>query len=290
MAPDPTTKYQELRQSIAAEKERRVHEHRANLAMRARLAKTLGVTERPLNLFAQGDSWFDYPLPVFGGPSDVVAHLRKLPSLAPEILSMAVAGEAAEQMFGVQKLHELIKHLTSAADGPFDAILLSAGGNDIAGDQFRLWLNDSGADAPPSAGLNLPRLDAILTVVKAGYDDLITVRNKIAPEMPIFAHSYDFAIPGKGGVCGKGPWLEPGLTDRGWKDAAATQIVHDLLERFAKMLDDMAGASPHFIHVKTQGTIKSDEWDNELHPKPNGFAKITAKFIAALRNHFPGRI
>jgi len=46
-----------------------------------------------------------------------------------------------------------------------------------------------------------------------------------------------------------------------------------------------------------QSPLKDNQWDNELHPKRNGFdpkrngfAAITAKFVAALRAKFPGRI
>jgi hypothetical protein len=288
MADKPTRKYRELRDAIAEEKKRRVDAHRANMVKRAALAKKLGADNLPLNLFAQGDSWFDYAVP---NATDVIAQLRALPAARrPEVLSMAVAGEAAEDMLGVKKLHELIEHLEHPKDGRFDAILFSGGGNDIAGDQFRLWLNKA-AGAPPAAGLNQRRLSAILEVVRAGYEDLIEARNAVDKTIPIFAHSYDFAIPNGKGVCGKGPWLQPGLEDRGWTDEQAKRaILRELLTQFARMLDDLEKKSPNFIHVKTQGVLADNQWANELHPKPKGFEAIAAKFVDALHHHFPTRI
>jgi hypothetical protein len=45
--------------------------------------------------------------------------------------------------------------LQEPKNGKFDAILFSGGGNDLVGDQFRLWLND--ADAPRNGGAKVKR-------------------------------------------------------------------------------------------------------------------------------------
>lgn len=64
-----------------------------------------------------------------------------------------------------------------------------------------------------------------------------------------------------------------------------------LLTQFATMLDALSAvAKNNFVHVRTQGTLARDQWANELHPTPEGFALITAKFVAALRSRFPTRI
>jgi hypothetical protein len=102
------TNYRDLRAAIQSEKEERIRQHQANVAKRRRMATTLAAdAQGSLNLIGQGDSWFDYPLPVLD-PSDVLAHLRSLPSMSPEVLSLAHHGEAAEDMLGVTKLHELL--------------------------------------------------------------------------------------------------------------------------------------------------------------------------------------
>jgi hypothetical protein len=120
-------------------------------------------------LVAQGDSWFDYPLPVpIVDQSDIVAHLKQLPAMSPLVYSLAMHGEAAEDMLGVQKLDDLRNALRDPAHGPFDAILFSGGGNDLAGNQFRLWLKDFAVAGPdPASGLNSSRVGSILAVVAA---------------------------------------------------------------------------------------------------------------------------
>ena len=41
---------------------------------------------------------------------------------------------------------------------------------------------------------------------------------------------------------------------------------------------------------ETPGTLTDQQWANELHPTPDGFAAIAAKFVDALRLRFPARI
>ena len=289
----PDNSYRDLRASIERDKAQRVREFQAAVAQTTQMGMALGAGgATTLSLIGQGDSWFDYPLPILD-PSDVLAHLRRLPAMSPRVLSLAHHGEAAEDMLGVKKLHELLDQLKDPANGHFDAILFSGGGNDLAGDQFRLWVSDAAASgANPAKGLNQERVNAILGVVKAGYQDLFAARDSVDPKVPVFAHSYDFAIPTGIGVACAGPWLRPGLDDRGWHDPkAARAIVRELLVQFHAMLDGFAAVTANnFVHVQTQGTLADGQWANELHPNPSGFAAVTAKFVLALRARFPNRI
>jgi hypothetical protein len=75
-------------------------------------------------------------------------------------------------------------------------LLFSAGGNDLAGDQFCLWLKERNPGFPdPSNGIDLQRLASIEGVVKAALEDLIEIRNDTQPDCKVFLHSYDYAIP-----------------------------------------------------------------------------------------------
>jgi hypothetical protein len=283
---------QDLRAEIEKEKQDRILEHQARIAANKRMAPMFAKQLPRLNLFAQGDSWYDYPFPVPKiDQSDVIAHLRRLPSKSPEVLSLAHYGLATEQMMGTKRHDELVAQLSDKNNGDFDAILFSGGGDDIAGDQFRLWLNN--AATTPVAPLNSIRLGAILEVIEAGYQDLIEARDSVDKSIPIFVHSYDFAIPDNRGVACAGPWLHPGFSDRGWEDLEVnTGIVKSLLQQFSALLDRLAAVpANNLIHVQTQGTLKGvGQWANELHPTPEGFAAITAVFVQALALKFPGRI
>lgn len=287
--------YARHRTEIERELKDRISKHRSRIQNRRRMRLlAISAGAQPLNLLAQGDSWFDFPLPVFIG-SDVLVHLRSLPN-GPAILSLAHRGEAAEDLLGVHKLNRFVKALENQAqNGVFDAILFSGGGNDLVGDQFRIWLrNARDVQEDPDHGLNEERVEAALQLIRAAYEDLIIARNKVASEqgtrIPIFAHSYDFAIPSNVGVCNVEPWLWPGLNDRGWSAETGEKIVRNLLTRFSALLDIISNNDPEFIHVKTQGSLMRTDWSDELHPTPEGFAKIAVEFSRALAERFPGRI
>ena len=133
----------------------------------------------------------------------------------------------------------------------------------------------------------------MLGVVRSAYEDLITVRDKVLPQHPIFIHAYDFAVPDGRGACSIGPWLKPSLEYRHWMNLPAnTGIVREFLLHFDNLLQQIESTHPNVTYIRTQGTLMPvpGDWDNELHPTPSGFDKIAAKFQIALQARFPGRI
>jgi hypothetical protein len=245
-------------------------------------------------LIGDGDSWFDYPLPDPLHSTDVLRSPETLGNPSPAILKLAHYSDATTTLLGVTRRDRLITQLSDPANGPIDAILFSGGGNDLVGDQFRLWLNDASAVGDDATeGVNLSRLGDIFGVVESAYLDLIRVRNQFAPHTPIFVHAYDFAIPSGISACHlAGPWLRPSLVDRGWPDVHAGQvIVNSILVRFRDRLLQLAGRPDNnMVLVETQGTLDADDWANELHPTGTGFDKIAARFRVALADRFPQRI
>jgi len=240
----------------------------------------------PLNLFAEGDSWFDYP------GFDVIRGIKADAAVDPAILNLAHHGDAARDILGVTQRQRIIDMLTDTANGSFDALLFSGGGDDIAGDQFCLWLADNPGNGNAISGLDRARFAEVLGIVEAAYLDLVKVRDDHAPRCTIFAHGYDFAVPTGVGVCNLGPWLKPSLDFRGWTNRAqATQIVREALLAFDALLRRLEQSQRAFVYVRTQGTLDpARDWANELHPSEDGFQKIADVFLVALRARFPGRI
>jgi hypothetical protein len=245
-----------------------------------------------LNLFADGDSWFDYPLPPTGR-NDVIRSIGSHGKPQPLILNLAHYGDEARDLLGVKRRQRIIDNLSDVENGSFDAILFSGGGNDTVGDQFCLWVQNYVPGMTPSQGINVQRLAAVLGVVRSAFEDLIAIRDKILPQCPIFIHAYDFAVPTNIGICDNliGPWLKPSLVNRGWTDTAAgTLVVKEFLLQFHSMLTQVAAAHKNVICVETQGTLPPGDWANELHPTPQGFDKVGVTFLTAMRTVFPGRI
>jgi len=277
---------------IARERQKRIDQHQAAVAgLPANREQTPAAT-RVLNLLADGDSWFDYPL-----SGDIIDGVQAGLPQGSLILNLAHYGDATTQLLGVQRRQQLADLMRDKSHGQFDAILFSGGGDDLVGDQFRLWLNDAAAvGGDPAHAINQDALAGILSVVRAAYLDLIATRNAYAGNVPIFVHGYDYAYPTNQGVCWLGPWLYPSLNSRGWMTGLTDEdiargrgIVTDFLARFRVMLQALA-ADPYnrVFYVETQGTLKSrGDWANELHPTEAGFTRLAQPFLQALRTKLP---
>lgn len=292
---------QQLNQSISDEIAARKQIHQARIARlrTASAARAAGGTPPAtgsLVILAQGDSWFDYPLSgndVSFGNTDVIAQLQSMGNINPAILSIAHFGEATTDEPSLPKQEQMIESLQDPSNWPAsgkpDAILISGGGNDIAGNQFCIFLDY--ASNAGSTGLNATRLQKALGTVEASYLDLFAFRDRYATGFPIFGHCYDFPVPnGVHPVCA-GPWLKPSLDYAGWNVTQGTAIIRQALVDLKARLQALADApSNNFTLVDTRGVLAIDDWANELYPFPGGFKKIAAKFITALSNKFPGRI
>lgn len=290
---------QQLRESIKSEIEDRTRIHQSRIAaLKAPRERPLFVGAvapiTPLVMLANGDSWFDYPLNGNGislSDTDVIAQLESMGNVNPTIQNVAHFGDATTEELSWPKQQRMIDSLQDPANwlnGKPDAILFSGGGNDIAGNQFCIFLDYANSGGP---GLDANRFQGVLDMVQASYQDLFLFRDRNAPNVPIFGHCYDFPIPNGAHPACAGPWLQPSLTFAGWNVAQGTQILHDALAAFKAMLLGLAAnAANNFILVDTQGTLSASDWANELHPLPEGFKKIAGKFVDVLRINFPGRI
>jgi len=291
---------QQFHDSIKSEIAERTQAHQSKIAAlkaaRARLAAAAApAPANPLVMLAHGDSWFDYPLDgnsVSLSDTDVIAQLGSMGNLNPVIQNVSHYGDATSQEMALPKQERLIQSLQDPANwmgaGKPDAILFSGGGDDIAGDQFCIFLDYANST---SNGLNAVRFQDVLDMVQGSYLDLFAFRDRYAAGVPIFGHCYDFPVPnGAHPVCA-GPWLQPSLNYAGWNVTQGTAIVQQALLGFRAMLKGLeSNAANNFVLVDTQGTLAPADWANELHPYPAGFKKIASKFVDALRAHFPGRI
>lgn len=237
-------------------------------------------------IVAEGDSWFDYP------GRDVLDWLHEF---GFDIESVARAGDRAEMMaFGRGQFDKFAaaieKVIGVAPDRRPRAILLSGGGNDIAGDEFGFLLNHAGS---PRQGLN----DSIVTGVidervQDAYIHIIRkvtelCRQMVGVDVTIVLHGYGYPIPDGDGVLGgfgpfPGPWLRPGFIEKGFNNLAENKdTMKKLIDRFNIMLARVAAMFPHVRYVNLRTLLPADKklWANELHPKPPGF-RLAAEAIA----------
>ncbi len=244
-------------------------------------------------LVAEGDSWFDYPW------TDILRLLEDQHGY--DVESVAHKGDRVEEMaYSGGQLEEFSRRLEKLLrNGTIpQAVLLSGGGNDVAGTEFGMLLNHA---ASAVAGLNEQVVAGVVDQrIRLAYITILAAITQICQRwlqrpLPILIHGYDYPIPDGRGFFGgwwflPGPWLEPGFREKGFKDLDVRKtIAKQLIDRFNRMLSDVAALPQlaHVTYVDLRGTLSSGPnykqfWDNELHPTVKGFEMVTERFVEAL--------
>ena len=241
-------------------------------------------------IFAEGDSWFDFPL------TDVLVELED--EYDYRIESVAHRGDTLEGMaFEEGQLRLAARKLRAMIDDgrPPEAILLSGGGNDLAGDEFLSLLNHQRSGLPSisehvAAGL----IDERLRYCAVSLIQAITAlcESLMGRKAPILVHGYDYPIPDGRGFAGgwwllPGPWLGPAFERKGYEDLRErVAIMKQLIDRYNRILAALV-EGPEFSHVHyvdlrgVLGTGLPKEyrrwWGDELHPTRRGFGRIATR-------------
>jgi len=250
-------------------------------------AETAGI------LMAEGDSWFDYPM------HDVLKLLED--NHGYDVESVAHKGDPIEVMaYGDHQLGDFTRSIEKVLRRGYmpKAILLSGGGNDIAGDEFGMLLNHA---ASAIAGLNKKIVEGVIDErIRTAYVFIISAVTGVCERLtgkkiPIIVHGYDYPIPDGRGFLGgwgplPGPWLEPGFREKGFEELDKRfALTMDLIDHFNKMLSEVVALQgcEHVKYIDLRNTLSNGKdykkwWGNELHPTGDGFGKVTDKFAAVL--------
>ena len=244
-------------------------------------------------LVAEGDSWFNYPW------TDILRLLED--EHGYEVESVAHYGDTVEEMAysggQLERFSRLIEKQLRRGQVP-KAILLSGGGNDLAGKEFGMLLDHARSAA---AGLNEQMASGLIDQrARLAYITILSAVTEVCQSwihqpLPILIHGYDYAVPDGRGFLGSwtflpGPWLEPGFREKGFVQMQVRkEIVRELIDRFNAMLEGIA-AMPEFPHVNyvdlrktlSTGADYEQDWQNELHPTVKGFRLVTDHFVSVL--------
>lgn len=223
-----------------------------------------------------GDSWFWYP---FNNLAQVVGALRP----HEEVLVVGKSGaEAAEWATKFRKdIDHAFKHYGAGAK----ALLLSGGGNDLAGmkDFLHIIKDDCSAATSAAACYQTAQPDTLITGIMGHYRALIQKFRAYNATAPVVLHHYDFAWPTGIGVFGPADWLAEPMTKARVPTAWRRPLFRDLIERLKKAQEQLA-LEPALGKVRVANTAgvlpdSSDAWANELHPTPEGFNLLAEKAI-----------
>lgn len=259
----------------------------------AAVRTALGTAATAGVLLAEGDSWFDYPW------TDVLQELEDHHGY--DVYSVARKGDRVEEMaYGAGQLVALTRQLEKllrAGNVP-RALLLSGGGNDVAGQEFHVLLNHAASQAP---GLNEAVVAGVIdNRLRLAYTHILSAvtalcQQQLGRPLPILLHGYDYPVPDGRGFLGgwwalPGPWLAPGFRDKGYaRLAERKRHARALMDRFNTMLEEVAQAAGfgHVRYLNLRGTLSAAadykrDWDNELHPTKAGFRRIAERFALVL--------
>lgn len=251
--------------------------------------------DRPV-ILTEGDSWFSFPL-----HSNTVDHLRRLGRFS--VLRLEKPGDEILRMLDTKPLRKLGKHLQrtylrrGGKDYRAEALLMSGGGNDLLdSDHLVTYLRSNANGTKPTDFIHIGRVRNRLRQIKIAYEALCNVRDDKNPDCVIYAHGYDYAIPGDRpvrilwGLKKIGPWMHRAMAGIYDPDVVVPKehrrgVARWLVDEFNTMLGSIRRRK--FVHVETVGTLTDNQWNDEIHPRSMGFKAIARKFEAALRVQFP---
>ena len=245
----------------------------------------------------EGDSWFSIP-----DAANIPVQLDSLLDLS--ILCLADPGDTLSDLTRgrqYKKLESLIK--SNRYGQTWDAIVLSAGGNDIIGPEIRNYLlPPAGSGSKPADCIDENALRPALDLMQQRFDALRRLRDNSSanPDTPIVVHTYSYLAPRDAAhrlLVWKvaGPWIHPHLLDKGITDGALQRgIVKYLLDRFHDTLDEIASARGSNFHIidsrralppaNARPGADNPLWGDEIHPTSIGFNRIARKcFVPALK-------
>jgi len=224
-----------------------------------------------LKAVSEGDSWFQYPFLL----DDVIDQLFD----DYAILSLGAAGDLLRDII---KQDELVSCV--AREKP-DFVMLSACGNDLLGDgRLKRYVQPYDPARPPEDYLR-PSFQDLLSDLLKNYEILVMRLHRGFPELKIFSHSYDFAIPESGRWLGR-PLENLGILDR----QLQRDIIKVIVERFHQGLETLearAGLNGAMVLVDCRTVVGPSEWHDELHPDNTGYKKVASEFRKAIDDAFP---
>jgi hypothetical protein len=262
-------------------------------------------------LLAEGDSWFSL------GSLNPLTSANLLQSMAFTSFAAAVhcsyPGDTLRRMAEFRNDPNFEQLLAGNVSWRWDAILLSAGGNDL--------IEATGAPPDSAPGMRLlrtqpewgdPALGAarylnaegwqtFSSYFRANLDAIVGLRDRKRGSngnlgRPLCLHTYAYPTPRPSGAgAGQGPWLMPSLQMYGIPEGDWPGVAHELLDQLANLMLACAADKTRYpaLHVFDTRRLAIDpaapgsggisgDWLNEIHLTAAGCRKVALPWCAEI--------
>jgi lysophospholipase L1-like esterase len=277
------------------------------------------MTAYEYQFLAQGDSWFSIgAMP----PSETTNILMEMRFPKPScIVNCAHPGDTLAHMVTWRRNPLFVAQLVGPTAQTWDAILLSAGGNDLIDAAGVLPKDKDGKAIPLNQRLFRTMTewtnasDASKYISEPGwtlfkdhlgpqFEELIKLRDSASSKnknVPVFVHLYDYPTPRNSPVATfpfhMGPWLYPALSAFGVPTSDWIAVAKLLIDRLADVIEGLATRLPSLHVVETRDTLApaalgstgpSGDWLNEIHPTQDGYKLLAAKYSSSVLAQITG--
>ena len=218
---------------------------------------------RAPKIVSEGDSWFQHPLVV-----DTIDHLSKI----YPIFCVAAAGDT---LANYDREGEWLEAVEDKSPRFF---LISGGGNDVLGEQFRNHIKPG----PHATGLQpqdyleaslLTELDNLQVIYRKMFNELFALR----PDIHALCHGYDYITPLD--KTDKG-WLGRYMIEKGMTSQTDRKgVISYILNEFNDRLRAVASEFPNVHYINARGLVADDQWYDEIHPNKHGFQAVAGGFL-----------
>ena len=257
------------------------------------------ISQYNLQFLAQGDSWFS----TGAVPPSFTTNLfdgMGTSTIGACAVNCAQPGAHLSLMVDSTRDRQFMAFLNGVQSRRWAGLLLSGGGNDMIAAAQQPPTNTPGLRLFATSSEWTQALGAERYLSNAGwqtfcvhitqvFNELLVARDSGENRgMPVVMHSYDVASPRNVGAgFGFGPWLYPAMIAYNIPQQDWLPVAQVLLDRLQTLLDHIAANTPdgsvHVVHG--QGTLMpalptdteaTADWENEIHPTPQGYRQLSA--------------
>jgi hypothetical protein len=270
-------------------------------------AETPPLAEFGKRFLAEGDSWFSMGAL---NPLSSANLLQEMDFTQRNVaINCALPGDTLRRMVDTRRDPQFVALLAGARARPWEALLISAGGNDLIdalqarGDNVppaqRLLLRTS-EWGPAAQGAARYLSDAgwatFSAYLRANFEALLALRDR-GPSRgcPVFIHGYAVPTPRPAGAGLAGPWLLPALEAYAIPEADRSALTQVLIERLAALLQSLAADSVRLPNLHFFDSMRlpieralpgargdSGDWINEIHLNRAGCRKVARPWSAEI--------